>query len=333
MSAPLLAWFELDFATPQAAWLLLALPLVWWRRARGAPARVRASGGAARTAPLPSSWRTRAAWLPAALELLALLALVAALMRPVERVARPQSIEGIDIVVALDLSSSMAAEDLAAGRSRLAVAKEALDEFLARRPQDRIALLPFARWPDLRVPLTRDHAALRARLAALERVDADGPEDATGIGTALARAVQLLERSTARSKVVVLLTDGVENVATEQTPDEIAPLHAAQRAAQLGVRIDPIVVGRGERDASGAFVPLDTREVEAVAARTGGRCFLAHDAQAVAAVCSAIDALERTRFATPRWRLEERFAACLAAALLFALLARILALLGLEVAP
>ncbi len=316
-------WSELQFATPHAAWLLLLVAALSLQGVVSRPTALpRAAPALVNAIALPGSWRRRCAALLPSLRCAAWLLLVLAAMRPVRRVALPQSIEGIDIVVALDLSSSMAAEDLAPGETRLAVAKRALDDFLRRRPEDRIALLSFARWPDLLVPLTRDHAALRAKLEALTLVEPDGAEDATGIGTALARALQLLEKSAARSKVIVLLTDGVENVATAQTPDEIAPLHAAQRAAQSGVRIDPIVVGRGD---------TDTREVEAVASRTGGTCFTARDAAAVAAVCAQIDGLERTRLEAPRWHVEEWFAPFVAVALALLLAARAMAASGLEV--
>src|SRR5262249_8723088 len=153
--------------------------------------------------------------------------------RPVERTQIPHQHPGIDILLCLDLSSSMAATDLDPQQDRLQVAKAAARRFVDARASDRIGLLCFARYPDLRCPLTLDHAALQQVVERVAMMPNDSPEDATGIGTALCRAAAVLRASQARAKVVILLTDGEENVATVQTPDEIAPLHAAQLCQQF----------------------------------------------------------------------------------------------------
>ena len=149
----------------------------------------------------------------------------------------------------------------------------------------------------------------------------------------MARAAQVLQGSESKSKVVILLTDGAENVATARTPEEIAPLHAAQLCEELGVRVYTIAAGIGSPNASGEMVPLDTGQVERLAERTGGRFFEARDAGAVAGVYGYIDDLEKVEFDEPRYKVEERFPAFLICALLLLLLSRGLESTVLEVLP
>ncbi len=316
-------------------WLLLLALLVpaglWVRRRRGAPAlrfapRFIADPG------LPRSWRVRIRWLPRALQVLGLLSVVLALARPVERVRLPQETEGIDILLCLDTSSSMSANDLDPARTRLDVAKAAAARFIAGRSDDRIGLIAFARYPDLRSPPTLDHRALTEILSRVTLVASDGPEDATGIGTAVTRAAQVLGRSAAKSKVVILLTDGEENVATAETPQEIAPLHAAQLCEGLGVRVYTIAAGVDGRSPSGEPSGLDTSQVEHLAERTGGEFYAARDAGAVAGVYAKIDELEKSRLEEPRYVLVERFPPFVIGALGLFFVGRLLTLL-LEVLP
>ena len=129
-------------------------------------------------------------------------------------------------------------------------------------PDDRIGLVCFARYPDLKCPLTLDHRALGEILDEVTTVESDGPEDATGIGTAVARAAQVLQRGIGESRVVILLTDGEENVATTRTPDEIAPLYAAQLCVELGVKVYAIAAGSGG--------PRSQRKLDPSGHRAGG---------------------------------------------------------------
>ena len=154
--------------------------------------------------------------LPWLLQIAGMLLLAWAMARPAERVPLPRESKGIDIVLCLDVSSSMKANDLAADRTRLDVAKGAAAGFVAGRREDRIGLVSFARFPDLRCPPTRDHDALGEFLRDLAMVEGDGPEDATGIGAAVARAAQVLQSGAAQAKVIILLTDGEENIATAE---------------------------------------------------------------------------------------------------------------------
>lgn len=312
------------------------LPLsLWVRRWRGAPAvsfapavfaRRPADGG-------PRSWPSRLRPLPRVLQVTGLMFVVVALARPVGRDPLPLTTEGIDIVLCLDISSSMRATDMDEKRTRLDVAKESAAAFISGRPNDRIGLVCFARYPDLRCPLTLDHRALQNFLGGVEMVDEEGPEDATGIGTAVAQAAHVLGTSEAKSKVVILLTDGEENVATEDTPGEIAPIHAAQLCKELDVRVYTVAAGIGRRSRAGAVVPLDTRQVQRVASKTGGRFFAARDAEAVSGVYAAIDRLEKVTFDEPHFRIVDRFLPFLVAAVTLLLGACVLQSTKLEVMP
>lgn len=289
-------------------WLLLSLAVVAAlvvRRRRGHPALVFApldlveDGGPSIRRSLVSEW-------PALLRALAILLAVVALARPAVVEELPLEIEGIDVLLCLDVSSSMSARDLDAERTRLDVARDAAAEFIAGRAHDRIGLVSFARYPDLLCPPTLDHGALGKLLDAVELVEHQGPEDATAIGAAVAESAGVLKASDARSRVVVLLTDGAENVATAETPHEIAPLHAAQLCRDLGVRVYAIAAG-ADGATSSEWEVVDTAEIEALAEKTGGRFFTAGDAESLADVYRAIDELERTTFAAPRYETEDRF--------------------------
>jgi len=324
------------------AWLLLVLllPVLWlcWRRTRVAlafaPAPLldadlaRGGGGG-----LPRSLRQRLAGLPRLCEVAAVVLAVVALARPVQRLPLPPERLGIDVLLCLDTSSSMAAEDLAPGRSRHDVALELGAEFVQQRAFDRVGFVTFARYPDLRCPPTLDHAAVAELLRAVGMVQKESPEDATGIGTAVARAAEVLGRAAAKGRVVVLLTDGEENVATTETPDEIAPLHAAQLCQALGVRVHGVVVGRGNQKPDGRFVALDTTAVQQLAAQTGGQFFAARDGPALQQVYRDIDALEKVAFAEPRTLVVEWFGAPLLGALLLLAAGWVLARRWLEVGP
>jgi Ca-activated chloride channel family protein len=282
---------------------------------------------------LPASWRVRLLRLPRGLQVLGLLCAIVALARPVERTPLPFRTEGIDILLCLDVSSSMTANDLDPRRTRLDVARDAAARFITGRPDDRIGLVCFARYPDLRCPLTLDHDALKAILSDVTTVESESPEDATGIGTAVARAAQVLRGSQAKSKVVILLTDGEENVATAQTDGEIAPVHAGQLCEHLGVRVYAIAAGIGSPAPRGGWIEIDTRQIERLARRTGGVFYEARDAGAVADVYARIDELEKVELEEPRYRIEERFLPFLLAAVGLLLASRVLGSTVLEVLP
>lgn len=274
-----------------AAWLLL-------RRRRNSDARLRLPMVTSRLAVSGGLWVTLDRMLPW-LRGLALLLLVVALARP-QSGARIEDVStlGVDIAVSLDVSGSMIAEDLAPGKTRLAVARETVRRFIDGRPNDRIGLVVFAGLAATRCPLTQDHEMLGQFL---ERVDfAPKDQDGTALGMGLATAVNRLRDSDAKSKVVVLATDGVNNAG------QIGPRAAAEAARALAVKV--YTIGVGSED--GWVQKVDTfwgpREVQVptqldedllgeIAELTGGRYFRAGDAEAMESIFATIDELEKTR--------------------------------------
>jgi Ca-activated chloride channel family protein len=228
----------LVLARPWALLLLAALPLAIAAIAlerRRAPRLLHPRAAAlARTG---RGLLGRLGWLPPACLAGALALAAVALARPQARERRPEtsSVEGIDIVVAFDLSTSMAAADFEP-RNRLHVAKEVLKDFVSRRTTDRIGLVVFARDAYTQCPLTLDTGILRALV---DQLRFGVIEDGTAIGNALATAVNRLRESDAKSKAIVLLTDGDNN------SGQVSPLEAAEMARSFGVRVFPILVGTG----------------------------------------------------------------------------------------
>jgi Ca-activated chloride channel family protein len=228
----------LHLARPWALLLLAFLPLALAALAlarRRAP-RLRHP----RTAALAAAGRglvARTWWLPQALLLAALALAVVALARPQAREREPErrSVEGIDIVIALDLSTSMRAADFKPV-DRITVAKEVLKDFIGRRATDRIGLVVFSGDAYTQAPLTLDYAILRTLV---DQLRIGVIEDGTAIGNALATAVNRLRESDAKSKVIILITDGDSNAG------QISPREAAGLAKVMGVRVFPILVGKG----------------------------------------------------------------------------------------
>ena len=225
-------------AEPWALLLLLAVPLVilalaferrWAPRLRHPRAALIAAGGRGLAARL---W-----WLPQALVLAALALSAVALARPQAREREPekQTVEGIDIVIALDLSTSMRAADFKP-KDRFHVAKEVLKDFIGRRTTDRIGLVVFAGDAYTQSPLTLDYAVLRTLV---DQLQIGVVEDGTAIGNALATSLNRLRESDAKSKVVILITDGESNAG------QISPREAAGIAKTMGIRVFPILVGKG----------------------------------------------------------------------------------------
>ena len=279
---------------------------------------------------LPSggvSWRARLAWLPDAVLAVSLLALAVALAGPRigERTSTVQR-EGIAIMMVVDTSSSMAALDLSTPdreRTRLQAVQDVFEQFvlgggpLAGRPDDAIGLVSFARYADTAAPVTLDHENLAAVARNLEitRLPA---EDGTAIGDALGLAVERIRESPARSRIAVLLTDGVSNAGVE------TPATAAELARTQGVKVYTIGAGTSGiapvRDDRGRLrstrVQIDEATLREIAERTGGRYFRADNADALVDVYAEIDRLERTRITEERSRqYEELFALPLLAAL------------------
>jgi Ca-activated chloride channel family protein len=312
------------FEDPWLLAILAALPVVAWVRHRLEQDRSGAIRYSAVDAVLAagagrSRWRHR---IPGLLRVSALLALSVAFARPQTGVTSESVLtEGVDIVLVLDISSSMLAEDLEP--NRLGAAKSVAADFVAGRRNDRIGLVAFAGQAFTQVPLTIDYGVVTTLLGELET---GMIEDGTAVGMGLATAVKRLQASEAESKVVILLTDGRNN------RGEIGPVTAAQMAQALGVRVYTIGAGsrgtarvpvddplRGRVYAS-MRVDIDEQTLQEVATLTGGRYFRATDAASLAAIYAEIDELERTEIEVENFtQYAERFPIPLALGLLFLL--------------
>ena len=314
-----------EFADPALLWLLLAVPaLGWWYFGRRGPrggSLVYSDLGAVRRADIRRAGRRRHV-LPV-LRLLAVVALVVAFARPRAGVTSENVLtEGIDIVLVLDISSSMLAEDLEP--NRIDAAKRVAAEFVAGRRNDRIGLVVFAGQAFTQVPLTLDYGVVRELM---DELDVGMVEDGTAVGMGLATAIKRLNESVAESKVVVLLTDGRNN------RGEIDPLTAAQMAQALGVRVYTIGAGSrgtarvpvddallGRRYAT-VRVDVDEETLAEVASTTGGRYFRATDTESLASIYREIDELETTEIEVRNFtRHTELFHFPLAAGLLLLLM-------------
>lgn len=322
----------LEFQRP---WLLLlvlvAIPLFWL--ARRAPGRVQFSSF--RVLPTVSSWRTRFAWVPDALLALAAVALSVALAGPRrgDKDSRVRQ-EGIAIMMVVDISGSMQALDLSDGqreRTRLDAVQDVFTAFvhggggLKGRPQDAIGLVTFAGYADTACPLTLDHSNLTSIASELEIVT-ERSEDGTAMGDGLGLAAERLRDSPAKSKIAILLTDGVNNSGVE------APLAAAELARTQGVKVYTIGAGTngmapvrvtdpfsGRKVLQPMRVEIDEATLKEIAARTHGRYFRATDADGLIEVYEEIDRLERTELTEERFRqYQEYYGGMLAAGLLLA---------------
>ena len=290
----------LRFATP---WVLILVPLAaaaaYWmaRRRKRGDARVVLPEASARLPRIRSAWVTVDAGMPWMRGLILVL-LVASVARPQagSRIETTSTL-GVDIVIVLDASDSMRAEDFTPDH-RLQAAKQSINTFIEGRASDRVGLVGFASVASTRCPLTLDHEML---LQLLEEVDfAPRNESGTAIGMGLATAVNRLRDSDARSRVVVLLTDGANN------EGQIGPEAAAAAAKALGVRVYTIGVGstgqvpmtiqdrRGRRVKTMQYFELDEELLQAIADTTDGQYFNVRDAGAMDAVFETIDALEKT---------------------------------------
>jgi Ca-activated chloride channel family protein len=284
----------IDFASPYVLLLLLLIPLWWlWRRKRRAPAIVFSRADVLARGRRGGAFTRR---LLGMLRILLLVGLIVALARP-RSGAHTENVdsEGINIVVAIDLSSSMLSEDFQP-QNRLEVAKEKVKQFIIGRHSDRIGLVAFAGEALTQVPLTVDYPVL---LAAVDNLQAGQLEDGTAIGTAIATAANRLRSAPGHSRVLILLTDG------ENNRGAIDPRTAAQAAAAVGVKIytigagtigmAPVPVGRGLMGMRYEYRPVEIDEglLRDVATATGGRYFRAVDAAALQRIYQQIDQLEQ----------------------------------------
>lgn len=301
---------EWHWQNPALLWLALLMPVALLVRLVRQPT-AKAFAPYPFVPHLPRSLRQQSRLLPLLLESLGVLLLVAAVARPQQRQRVLQEKEGIEVLLCLDQSSSMGATDLDPQQelTRLEIAKQAAAQFVEGRGQDRLGLFAFARDARLLCPLTLDHPSLLQLLAELETVPVGREDDATGIGTALASAGVSLRDREATSRLIILLTDGEETVATSPGGLAIQPQEAATLCRDWGVRIHTISTGP---DALAGRASL-----QGVAQIAGGQAFAAQDAQALTEVYRAIDELERSRFTRLPWQDVDRYRLFLLAGLGF----------------
>ncbi len=282
---------------------------------------------------LPATWRTRLRHTPFVLRIVVLALFIVALAGPQTFLQDARSsAQGINMALLLDTSTSMAAEDFTLNgkrMNRLDVIKSVLKDFITAREHDRLGLIAFAAKPYTVSPLTADHAWL---LQNLERVRFGLMEDGTAIGSAVAAGVARLRKAEGKSRVIVLLTDGVNNAG------KMAPLEAADTAAALGIRIYTIGAGTREmapypvQDLFGRTVyqnvkiEIDEDVLRKIAEKTGGAYFRATDTDSLKSIYQRIDKMEKVKFDETGYRqVEAHFDIVLLAALALLFLEVILA--------
>ncbi len=317
-------WDDIFFANVGCLWLLALLPCVAvWKYLQRKNSRHSAFKISGLAVTLPRTWRIKAqAWVPFALRLAAAACLIFAMARP-QKMLQEENIkaEGIDIMLVMDLSSSMLAQDFKP--DRLSVSKEMAVEFVKKRRFDRIGLVVFSGEAFTQCPLTTDHQVLTDFLKNLQ---CGMLEDGTAIGMGLATGVNRLKDSDSKSKILILLTDGVNNAGY------IRPEAAAEIAKNFGLKIYTIGTGSvgtaltpiGRRRNDGVYifgmaeVEIDEPLLTRIAAETGGKYFRATSKKELENIYSEIDALEKTKIETTSFRrYSEKFRPFLFAAFLF----------------
>jgi len=288
------------FLQPEWFWLLALLPLVLlWRGRRGPVAAIEYSD-VSLAREVARRGRSKLGVLMWMLPILAGALMIVGLARPQRADGRSEvTANGIDIVLGLDVSGSMQALDFHIENqrvNRIEVVKTVVSKFIDERPDDRIGIIAFAGAPYLVSPITLDHDWLQQNL---ERVSVGGVDDGTAIGSAIAAGVNRLRLTQGKSKVIILLTDGVNNTG------KISPIAAAEAAKAMGVKIYTIGVGvRGDapipvRDAVGnarmvmAKVDVDEKTLQAVADATGGKFYRATDTDSLQKIYEQINRLEK----------------------------------------
>ena len=315
----------MTFLHPELLWLLLLLPAlliiyIVWRRRQHASLRV---PSLLFLRDMRGGLRVYLRHTLFALRLLALGLIIVALARPQSSSSWSEDrVEGIDIMLTMDISTSMLAMDFQP--NRVEAAKEVAMRFIANRPNDNIGLVVFAGESFTACPLTQDHATLINRL---REMTPGMIEDQTAIGSGLATAISRLKDSKTKSKVIILLTDGANNTGN------ISPKMAADLAKTFGISIYTIGVGSGAGEAPYPIqtalgvvvrnmpVDLDEPTMRQIADVSGGAYFRATDNESLSAIYQKIDQLEKTKLSTRNYHTtyEEIFVFVLAAALLLLL--------------
>ena len=312
-----------DFKTPLVLFLIPVLLILFWylhRRQDGTSFRF---STLSLMSQLGTTWRARWNFMPWVLRALVLVLLLVALAGPRKLLAQSKlTSEGIDIVLALDVSGSMSAEDYVIDGhriSRLDIIKSTVENFIKQRKDDRMGLIVFGSEAYTVCPLTTDHEWL---LQNLHQVRIGVIEDATAIGSGIATSLLRLKKSKARTKIIVLLTDGVNN------SGKIDPLTAAKTAEALGIKVYTIGAGTtgivpfpvtdeyGNKHYEQAQFDLDEDTLKKIASMTGAEYFRAADTESLRDIYAEIDSLEKTKIVENVYRqYEPLFGYYLAAAL------------------
>jgi len=293
----------MTFAHPYLLLLLLALPLLAWLKGRPGKraAFVYSAVKLLRPEDLPARYSAGA--ILASLRWLVLAALIVALAQPrLTETETSISASGVDIVVALDMSGSMEAMDFqlrGQDVNRLDMARDVLRNFIQKRPSDRIGIVAFAARPYIASPLTLDHNFLLQNLERLQ-LGAVKELNATAIGSALATSVNRLSELKSKSKIVILMTDGVNNAG------KVPPLSAAEAAKALKVKVYTVGVGRqgqsyvirrnlfGQLVKEPTLVEIDEETLKKISELTGGKYYRADNAQKFREIYDEIDREEKT---------------------------------------
>ncbi|MBI5473083.1 MAG: VWA domain-containing protein [Ignavibacteriae bacterium] len=296
----------MQFANPEFLYALLIIPLIvfWYiRRYKNATSDIRYSS-LRPFAEMKATTKERLRHVPFILRLLVIAVLIVALARP-RSTSQGENVytEGIDIVLLFDISGSMLARDLSP--NRIEAAREVMMKFIDGRTNDRIGLVIFSGESFTQCPMTLDYRVLKNQLAAVKQGII---EDGTAIGMAIAQGVNRLKESKAKSKVIILLTDGVNN------RGEIDPLTATQIAQTFGIRVYTVGVGTAKGEAPFPvqtpfgeriqFMPVDVDEktLTKIAELTDGQYFRATNNRTLRQIYDDIDELEKTRIEVRSYR-------------------------------
>lgn len=296
---------DIKFAYPFMLWGLLVIPAMvffYWKKYKKSEPSLSFSS-LSFFAGVKPTLRERLVHLPVVLRSIAIVLLIIALARP-QSFSSGENVytEGIDIAMVLDISGSMLAEDFKP--NRLEAAKKVIDEFISQRKSDKIGLVIFARESFTQCPLTIDYSVLRNLLG---EIKSGMIEDGTAIGTAIANGVNRLKDSKAKSKVMILLTDGVNN------SGEVDPITAANIAKTFGIRIYTVGVGTKGQAPYPVQTPfgvryqnmpveIDENTLTQIAEITGGKYFRATNNKALENIYNQIDKLEKTKVEITSYR-------------------------------